>query len=135
MDNDKLQQVYQIIVQPANNKKINQTTLRQRLIDKVKQLPDNQLKYAIHLFDTMRYSKVPSEAGQDSDSLIQKNKALQKQVTQLEHTNAKKSYKMEEGISEIHITKTFNQSSCSEYFIFGIAADKLTRHQHKIFAF
>ena len=31
MDNNKLQQVYQIIVQPINNKKINQTTLHQKV--------------------------------------------------------------------------------------------------------
>ncbi|CAG8706801.1 22548_t:CDS:2 [Gigaspora margarita] len=39
MDNNKLQQVYQIIVQPINNKKINQTTLHQRLINKLASLP------------------------------------------------------------------------------------------------
>ncbi|CAG8841654.1 7562_t:CDS:1, partial [Racocetra persica] len=36
-------------------------------------------------------------------------------------------------ISEIHVNKMFNRSSCSEYFTFGIAADESTRGQHKIF--
>ncbi|CAG8633949.1 30963_t:CDS:2, partial [Racocetra persica] len=33
----------------------------QLLIDRVKQLPDDQLKSAIHLLDTMRYFKGPNE--------------------------------------------------------------------------
>ncbi|CAG8739083.1 40828_t:CDS:2 [Gigaspora margarita] len=61
MDDDKLQLGYQSIVQPTNIKKMNQKTLCQKLIDRVKQLSDDQLKSAIHLLDTMRYSKGPNE--------------------------------------------------------------------------
>ncbi|CAG8654656.1 1328_t:CDS:2, partial [Cetraspora pellucida] len=89
--------VYQIIVQPANNKKINQTILRQRLIDKVKQLPDDQLKSAALNFINLSLY----QAGQNLDSLIQKNKELQKQVTQLEHSNAKKSHKVRQLIGTL----------------------------------
>ncbi|CAG8777927.1 11115_t:CDS:2, partial [Gigaspora margarita] len=104
------------------------------------------------------------KSSQDSDSLIQKNKVLQKQITQLEHLNTKKSQihaaaqkpipsdfrSVKAGIqaifmknkhqyttcfinlatqeiSEIHVNKMLNQSNCSEYFIFGIAADESTR--------
>ncbi|RIB21706.1 hypothetical protein C2G38_2034187 [Gigaspora rosea] len=98
MDDNELQLVYQSIIQQTYDKKLNRTTLRQKLIDRVKQLPDDQLKSALHLFNTMRYSKGPNEgnllspflqnkalsfissslykAGQDSDSLVQKIRHL-----------------------------------------------------------
>ncbi|CAG8847262.1 6572_t:CDS:2, partial [Racocetra persica] len=97
MDDNNLQLVYQSIVQPTNDKKMNQKTLRQRLIDRVKQLSDDQLKSAALNFVNSSLYK----AGQDSDSLIQKNKALQKQVTQLEHSNAKKSHKVRQLIGTV----------------------------------
>src|SRR5438067_1323727 len=102
---------------------MNQKTLHQKLIDRVEQLPSNQLKSAVHLLDIMRYSKGPCQnnllslflqkkaldfinsslykVGQDSDSLVQKNKALQKQVTQLKYSNDKKSHKVRQLIGTL----------------------------------
>ncbi|RIB28832.1 hypothetical protein C2G38_1349514 [Gigaspora rosea] len=118
MNDDELQLIYQGIVKQPNSQEKNKTTHRQKLLSMVEKLPDNQLKSAIHLLDTMRYSKGQNKgnllspflqdkalsiinssfykAGQDSNSLIQSNKALQKQVTQLEHLNAKKNYKIKQ---------------------------------------
>lgn len=102
----------------TNNKKVATNTCRQKLIKIIKDLPDDQLKSAVHLLDIMRYSKGSNKGnllspflqnkalnfvnsslykvGQDSGSLIQNNQALQKQITRLEHSNSKKSHKVKQ---------------------------------------
>ncbi|CAG8756557.1 31702_t:CDS:2, partial [Racocetra persica] len=61
MDNNKLQLIYQNIVQLTNNEKTNQMTLRQKLVNMIEQLPNNQLKLAAYLFNKMRYDKETNE--------------------------------------------------------------------------
>ncbi|RIB24923.1 hypothetical protein C2G38_2167224 [Gigaspora rosea] len=118
MNDNELQSIYQHVVQPTNDQKENKTTRRQKLINIVEHLPDNELKSAIHLFDTMQYSKGLNKgsllspflqnkalsfinsslykSGQNSDSLTQSNKALQKKIDQLEHLKIKKDHKIKQ---------------------------------------
>ncbi|CAG8722466.1 8785_t:CDS:1 [Cetraspora pellucida] len=56
-----VQSASQGIVQSTSNETTNQIMLRQKLINMVEQLRDDQLKVAVHLFDTMWYSKGPNE--------------------------------------------------------------------------
>ncbi|RIB02031.1 hypothetical protein C2G38_2150184 [Gigaspora rosea] len=106
----------QSIVQSTSQSTNNRLMLRQKLINIVEQLPDDQLKTAVHLFDTMRYSKGPNKGkllssflqdkasnfikaslykpSQDPSLLIQSNKTLQKKTDQLEHSNTKKYFKV-----------------------------------------
>jgi hypothetical protein len=101
-----------------NNKKVATNTRHQKLIKIIEKLLDDQLKSAIHLLNNMRYPKGPNEGnllspflqkkaldsinsslykvGQDTNSLIQNNQALQKKVTQLECSNAKKNLKIKQ---------------------------------------
>ncbi|CAG8791152.1 6725_t:CDS:1, partial [Cetraspora pellucida] len=110
------QGIIQSTSQSTSNKTINQITLHQKLINIIEQLPDDQLKAAVHLFKTMRYSKGPNEGKllssflqnkalnfikafiyklfQDPSLLIQSNKTLQKKIDQLEHSNTKKYHKV-----------------------------------------
>lgn len=84
-----------------------------KLTKKIKDLSDNQLKSAVHLFNIMWYLKGLNKGnllspflqnkalnfvnsslykvGQDSGSLILNNQKLQKQITWLEHSNSKKN--------------------------------------------
>ncbi|CAG8692641.1 18947_t:CDS:2, partial [Racocetra persica] len=118
MNDNELEVIHQDIIQLTSNKKVIQTTRRQKLIETIKQLPDNQLKSASHMLTTMRYSKESQEGnlfspfiqnkalnyvnsslhkvGQDSKSFIQENKTLQKKINQLEYSNAQKSYKLKQ---------------------------------------
>jgi hypothetical protein len=106
-----------------NSKKVATNTCRQKLMKIIKELPDSQLKPAANLLNIMQYSKGPNKgnllspflqnkalnfinnsfykAGQDLDSLIQNNKALQKQVIQLEHSNVKKNHKVKQLIGTL----------------------------------
>ncbi|PKK61653.1 hypothetical protein RhiirC2_816295 [Rhizophagus irregularis] len=123
MNDDELLLIYQNIIQPTNDKKVIRHTRRKKLIDTIEKLPDDQLKSAVHLLNTMRYSKGPNQgnllspflqdkaldfvnsslyrAGQSSSSLIQSNKALQKQVTKLKHSNTKKNHKVRQLIGSL----------------------------------
>ncbi|CAG8851385.1 36758_t:CDS:1, partial [Gigaspora margarita] len=74
MNDDEFQLIYKDIIQLTSSKKIIQTTRCQKLIDIIKQLPDDQLKSALHLLNTMKYSKGPHE-GNLLSPFIQ-NKAL-----------------------------------------------------------
>ncbi|CAG8840761.1 44313_t:CDS:2, partial [Gigaspora margarita] len=105
MDNNKLQQVYQIIVQPINNKKINQTTLYQRGPSEGNFLLPFLQNKALNFINSFLY-----KVGQNTDSLIQKNKALQKQVIQLELTNAKKSHKVRQ------LIRTLSQYELKQHY-------------------
>ncbi|RIB29827.1 hypothetical protein C2G38_2027374 [Gigaspora rosea] len=102
INDDELQLVYQDIIQQSNSQEKNKVECHQKLIDFVKKLPDNHLKSAINLFDTMRYTKGQNKGnllspflqnkalnfinsslykvGQDSDSLIRNNKALKNKL-------------------------------------------------------
>ncbi|CAG8682925.1 3645_t:CDS:2, partial [Gigaspora rosea] len=74
INDDELQLVYQDIIQQSNSQEKNKVECHQKLIDFVKKLPDNHLKSAINLFDTMRYTK-----GQNKGNLLSpflQNKAL-----------------------------------------------------------
>ncbi|CAG8540571.1 29146_t:CDS:1, partial [Racocetra persica] len=61
MNDNELQLIYQDLVQSADDKKVTKITHRQKLIDTIEQLPDDQLKSAIHLLNKMKYSKGPHE--------------------------------------------------------------------------
>ncbi|RIB11928.1 hypothetical protein C2G38_2202146 [Gigaspora rosea] len=74
MNDNELQSIYQHVVQPTNDQNENKIIRRQKLISIVEHLPDYELKSAIHLFDTTRYSK-----GLNKGSLLSpflQNKAL-----------------------------------------------------------
>ncbi|CAB4404966.1 unnamed protein product [Rhizophagus irregularis] len=162
MNDDELQTIYQNIIQPNNkeieindNEKINDekmeagdkkvatNTRRQKLIKIIKNLPDDQLKSAVHLLDTMRYSKGLNKGNllspflqnkalnfvnsslykvsQDSDSLIQNNQALQKEVSRLEHLNSKKSHKVKQLIGTI---SQYKRKHCQQISKIRAAARK-----------
>src|SRR4051812_19773845 len=74
MNDDELQLIYQNIIQQTNDKKVVRPTCHHKLIKIIEELPDDQLKSAINLFNTMRYSKEPNEGNLLSPFL--QNKAL-----------------------------------------------------------
>ncbi|CAG8844948.1 34070_t:CDS:1, partial [Racocetra persica] len=93
----------------------------------IEQLPDDQLKPAAHLFNKMRYDKGTNEdklllpflqdkalnfiktslykLHQDSGSLVQNNKTLQKKINQLENSNAKKINKVKQLVGTLSYYK------------------------------
>ncbi|CAG8811598.1 13077_t:CDS:2 [Gigaspora margarita] len=57
MNNNELELICQDIIQLTSNKKVIQTTHCQKLIETIKQLPDDQAKSAIHMLTMIKYSK------------------------------------------------------------------------------